>query len=208
MTLSIVGLSKRLGGRAVLAGVELAGERGQCFALLGDNGAGKSTLLRILAGILEADHGRATLGGASILGPHAPARARVGYVPEAADPPPHMTPREVSALVAALKRAPPPGPETIERLALSAFWDRPTGSLSLGQRRRACLAAALVGDVGLLLLDEPTNGLDQGGVAELAALVRERCTAGVTALIATHDLAFTEAIGATRLRLLDGRIVA
>jgi ABC-type multidrug transport system ATPase subunit len=208
MTLSVVGLSKRLGGRAVLREVALSGEGGTCFALLGDNGAGKSTLLRILGGILEADAGRATLGGASILGPHAPARARVGYVPEAADPPPHLTPREVCALVAALKGTAPPGPETIERLALGAFWDRPTGSLSLGQRRRACLAAALVGDVGLLLLDEPTNGLDQGGVAELSALVRERCGAGVTALVATHDLAFAEAIGATRLRLVEGRVIA
>ncbi len=56
-------------------------------ALFGENGAGKSTLLRILAGVLDADGGTATLDGESLLGHGAMVRARIGYVPEAADAP-------------------------------------------------------------------------------------------------------------------------
>ncbi|MRG95572.1 ATP-binding cassette domain-containing protein [Polyangium spumosum] len=208
MTLSIVELKKRLGGRLVLDGVDLVADPGEAVALFGDNGAGKSTLLRILAGVLDADRGRATLGGASILGSAAAARGHVGYVPEAADAPAHLSPRELAALVAALKRVPAPDEARLERLGLHAYWDRPFGGLSLGQRRRSCLCAALLGDVRLLLLDEPTNGLDAAGVRELTALMKERREAGTTILVATHDPAFAEAIGATRVRLSAGKLRA
>ncbi|MDC3962893.1 ABC transporter ATP-binding protein [Polyangium jinanense] len=208
MTLSIVDLNKWLGGRRVLDGVSLSAARGDVVALFGDNGAGKSTLLRILAGVLDADGGRATLDGASILGPRAAARAHVGYVPEAADAPAHLSPRELAALVAALKRVPLPDEALLERLGLRAYWDRPFGGLSLGQRRRSCLCAAILGDVRLLLLDEPTNGLDAAGVRELATLLEERRAAGTTILVATHDPAFAEAIGATRVRLSAGKLEA
>ncbi|MDI1435484.1 ATP-binding cassette domain-containing protein [Polyangium sorediatum] len=206
MTLSIVDLDKRLGGRLVLDAAGLSAARGEVVAIFGDNGAGKSTLLRILAGVLDADRGHATLDGASILGPRAAARARVGYVPEAADAPAHLSPRELAALVAALKRVPPPDEALLDRLGLRAYWDRPFGGLSLGQRRRSCLCAALLGDVRLLLLDEPTNGLDAAGVRELAGLVTERRAAGTTVLVATHDPGFAEAIGATRVRLSAGKL--
>ena len=80
------------------------------------------------------------------------------------------------------------------------------GSLSLGQRRRACLAAALVGDPALLVLDEPTNGLDAPGMAALSTLIRDRAPSGAIALIATHDLSFAESIGARQIRLTEGRL--
>jgi ABC-2 type transport system ATP-binding protein len=201
-----MGLGKWLGGREVLAGVSCAANAGEAVALFGENGAGKSTLLRILAGVLDADSGRAALDGASILGPSAAARARVGYVPEAADAPPFLSPRELVALVVALKRAKPLAPPLLERLGVGAYWDRPIGGLSLGQRRRSCLAAALVGDVRLLLLDEPTNGLDPAGVRELASLLAERCAEGTITLVATHDHAFAEMLGATELHLVAGKI--
>jgi energy-coupling factor transport system ATP-binding protein len=53
----------------------------------------------------------------------------------------------------------------------------------------------------LLVLDEPTNGLDSDGCAMLAALLREHVAAGRAALVATHDLAFADQIGASRLSL-------
>jgi ABC-2 type transport system ATP-binding protein len=224
MTLSIRGLSKLLGGRKVLDDVSLEVPPGQTLALFGQNGAGKSTLLRLLAGVMDADAGHATLdgetllesglAGRTILGAWGEARRKrsatpnkqIGYVPEAADAPPHMTPRELLALVASLKRCPLPDSSLLERLGIEGYSDQVISSLSLGQRRRTCLAAALVGEVRLLLLDEPTNGLDVSGVRMLVDVLGEHARRGGITVVATHDEPWSDQLGARRLRLVGGRI--
>jgi ABC-2 type transport system ATP-binding protein len=193
---------KRLGGRRVLDGVSLD-VPGGAAALVGPNGVGKSTLLRVAAGLLDADEGSVTLDGELLS--HARTRRRLGYVPEAADPPPQLTVREVVTLAASLKDSAPPGDDVVERLGVTSFIDQRVGALSLGQRRRACLLAALAGAPPLMILDEPTNGLDPGGVDMLAALLVERAAAGVV-LLATHDLHFAARVGARVVSLRDGRI--
>jgi ABC-2 type transport system ATP-binding protein len=206
--LRVEGLRKRFGGREVLLGVSFTCAAGENAVLLGQNGAGKSTVLRVLAGVIEPEAGEATLEGASLLAKSGKIRARIGYVPEGADPPPHLTTAELLDLVVALKRADPPPPALLERLGVPPLLEQPIQSLSLGQRRRACLAAALVGDPVLLLLDEPTNGLDPGGIATLAELLRERRSAGRAALVTTHDLAFADAIEGRRVALSGGRVLS
>jgi ABC-type multidrug transport system ATPase subunit len=173
----------------VLSRVNLRCDSG-IVVLVGPNGCGKSTLLRIVAGVLAPDEGQVRIRNRSL-----PAALRdVGYVPEGADPPPHLTVREVAALAGALRRGAAASgtmDALVDRLGVRPFLDQRVGSLSLGQRRRACLLAALIGDPWLLVLDEPDNGLDVGGQAMLAALLRERTGA---AIVATHDQAFTSAI--------------
>jgi len=193
MKLRLVDVGKRLGGRRVLdkVGLELDGG---ALAVVGPNGCGKTTLLRIVAGVLVPDEGDVLLDG------HRLDRARLGYVPEAADPPAHLTVDELLALVAALRRAPPLAPTRKAELGLDGIAGQRLGSLSLGQRRRACLGAALVGGPWLLVLDEPTNGLDPAGVDLLARLLREHAARGAI-LLATHDLAFADGLGARRLAL-------
>lgn len=206
MTLLVSGIGKLLGGRHVLEDVSFEVPPGRTLALFGQNGAGKSTLLRILAGVMDTDFGSATLDGDTLLEGRLAGRTRVGYVPEAADAPPHMTPRELLALVASLKRTGFPDSALLNRVGIQAYADQIVGSLSLGQRRRTCLAAALVGDVRLLLLDEPTNGLDSSGVRMLVDVLSDHSRAGGISVIATHDEPFATAMNAQRLRLVDGRI--
>lgn len=207
MSLVIERVQKRFGGREVLQGLSLTCERGESVAVVGPNGAGKSTLLGVVAGLLEPEAGSVTLEGDPLIGRHAPARARLGFVPEGAEPPPHLLAGELLALCAALKQADLPPASLLERIGVTPLLEQPIGSLSLGQRRRTCLAAALVGEPLLLVLDEPTNGLDPGGVEMLASLLRERREAGGMALISTHDLAFAEAAGARLVKLENGRAV-
>lgn len=206
MTLSIVGISKCLGGRKVLDDVSFDVPSGEILALFGQNGAGKSTLLRILAGIMDADAGQATLDGQTILEHRLPGRTALGYVPEAADAPPHLTPRELVTLVASLKQARVVDADLLTRVGADGYADQLVGSLSLGQRRRTCLAAALVGDVRLLLLDEPTNGLDADGVRMLAEVLRDHAGRGGLSVVATHDDGFATLMQARRLRLVAGRV--
>jgi ABC-type multidrug transport system ATPase subunit len=204
--LEVEGIQKRLGRRKVLHGVSLACAANEIVVLLGENGAGKSTLLRIIAGVLPPDAGEVRLDGASILGRHVAGRKRLGYVPEAAEPLPQLTGGELVALVAALKACAPPPAELVDRLGVRGTLEQRIGSMSLGQRRRLCLLAALVGDPAVLILDEPTNGLDPDGVAMLLALLEERRAAGATILLATHDLDFVGGVSGRIVRLKDGAL--
>jgi ABC-2 type transport system ATP-binding protein len=195
MRLELRGLGKRLGGKIILDGLDLHVDDGENVAVVGPNGVGKSTMLKIVAGVLPRGEGDVLLDGESLLA-HPRLRAHVGYVPEGADPLPHLTVGELLDLTASLRRTGKLPEAQRDRLGVAPILHQRLGTLSLGQRRRACLAAALVGEPWLLLMDEPTNGLSVDGIAELAGLLRERRAAGKSCLVATHDAAFAEAITA------------
>jgi ABC-2 type transport system ATP-binding protein len=197
-------VGKRYGARWAVRGVSFRCDGGEALAITGANGAGKSTLLAVCAGVLDPDRGDVAIAGESIAGRRAPARRRLGYVPEAADPPPHLTGDEVLSLVAALKGAAPLSDALRDRLGLADLGPVRLGAMSLGQRRRTCLGAALIGDPTVLLLDEPTNGLDTAGVDVLHALLTERRASGAAIVLATHDRAFIDRLQARELSLTGG----
>jgi ABC-type multidrug transport system ATPase subunit len=201
------GVDKRLGRRVVLAGASLIFDGPGVLALRGENGAGKSTLLRLVAGVIQTDAGRIRIDDKDLDRDRVSALAALGYVPEAAELPPLLTVRELTALVVSLKRCAPAGDALALRLGADAILDRPLGALSLGQRRRALLLAALVGDPALLALDEPSNGLDVEGVRMLIDLLKERSERGRAAIVATHDAAFADAIATERAELVGGKVV-
>jgi ABC-type multidrug transport system ATPase subunit len=205
--LVVADVRKLLGGRPALDGVSLVWDRPGTLVVFGENGAGKSTLLRVVAGVLAADAGEVSLFGHRLAVDRLAALRHVGYAPEAADLPPHLGVGELVALVAALKGVPRPPPALAERLGVAPLFGKRLGALSLGQRRRAGLLAALVGDPDLLLLDEPTNGLDASGVTTLAELLDERTAAGRSALVATHDRPFIERVAAESVEIRAGRML-
>jgi ABC-type multidrug transport system ATPase subunit len=194
-------LGVRVGGRWAVRELSLACGAGEVVALVGANGAGKTTVLRALAGVLPIERGAVELAGRPLRGA---ARRRVGFVPEAADPPGHLTALELLSLVAALRGAELPDAPARGRFFPATLDDAALGSLSLGERRRVCLAAAQVGAPVLLLLDEPENGLDAGGLEMLIeALTGERAR-GAAILVATHDRALIAALGAREVQLAAG----
>ena len=195
-------LVKRRGGRRVLDGASFSVGCGEVAALVGANGAGKSTILAIVAGVLAPDQGWVSIDGAT-----SGARRKLGYVPEAADPPGHLTAGELLALVAGLRRSSPLDPAVRARLGLDALAAHRIDRMSLGQRRRACLGAALVGDPPALVLDEPDNGLDTDGLDALVELVAAARTRGAGVLVATHDPAMRDRLAARTLTLADGKVV-
>jgi ATPase subunit of ABC transporter with duplicated ATPase domains len=79
--------------------------------------------------------------------------------------------------------------------------------MSLGQRRRVCLAAALIGDPALLLLDEPSNGLDADGIEALIDIAEETTARGAAVVLATHDRELIAALNGVELALGDGGVV-
>lgn len=206
------GISKTLRGRLVLDALDLTCEGADVCVILGENGSGKSTLLRVLCGMIEPDSGTVSIQGHLLGGGGVQARRHLGYVPDGTDTLPELSLREYISLVRALRRL--PADESSERellawrerLELRTAWHQRLHTLSYGQRKRAGLLAALLGEPWLLLLDEPSNGLDTEGVSLLCQLCEERRRAARVTLLASNDLPFVARLRARALRLRDGKL--
>jgi cobalt/nickel transport system ATP-binding protein len=191
----------------VLQDISFRVSAGECVGIVGANGAGKSTLLWCLLGLLEA-RGTVRFFGDK-LGKSALRRIGVVFqnpedqlfMPRLIDdislPVLNRGNEERAATERALK--------ALDQVSLRDAAERPAAQLSLGERKRAAIAAALAGDPELLLLDEPTAELDGRAVRQLSAALRELTMAR---LIASHDLAFLKGLTQRVLVLSQGRIIA
>ena len=176
-------------GQPVLAEVDLALAPGLTL-VVGRNGCGKSTLLKLAAGIDPPDAGRIEIDGHDLWRAEVAARAGLAYVPEHPDLTPYATIAEILALVCDLRGA--PRASAAAALAFSGLdgglAGRSVRELSMGQRRKAVLAAARIGNPRQLLLDEPLEAMDRAGRADVLAWIEDRRAAGALVLVASHDL--------------------
>jgi len=202
---SCEGLEKRYGPQEALRGLDLEVPEGTLFGFLGPNGAGKSTTLRILAGLVRADAGKASLFGTDVRR-HVDAAARAGFLIENAVFPPHLTARHVLRRTAAFMGA--DYDETpLERVGIAHARDRKTAGFSHGMRQRLGLACALLGKPDLLVLDEPQNGLDPEGLRTIRGILREEHGRGCTILVSVHRLGEVEGLCTHAAIVVSGRIV-
>jgi ABC-2 type transport system ATP-binding protein len=199
VVLVIEQLGVRRGGRMIFEGLELEADAGEIVGVVGVNGCGKSTLLACVAGVLAPRDGQILVDGASVWGSRGErvrARKALGYVPEGADPPGFLVANELWSLCAATREASAPSQELRDALGLDELRDQAIERMSLGQRRRACLGAALIGPPKLLVLDEPDNGLDAKRLDALVTLVKRHAAGGGTTVLASHDAALLDQLGA------------
>ena len=205
-------LTKDYGSVVAVRDVSFSVGAGEVVGFLGPNGAGKTTTLRILAGFLGATSGSVSIAGFDVARQSLEARARLGYMPEAAPLYPELRVREYLAFRAALKRV---GrrerkvavSRALEQAAVLDVAETPIGQLSKGYRQRVALADALVANPPLLILDEPTAGLDPNQIIEVRRLVRELGKSH-TILLSTHILPEVEAVCDRALVIAGGRLVA
>src|SRR6185369_2392023 len=178
-------------GEPVLAGVDLEIGSGLTL-LLGPNGCGKSSLLKLAAGVEEPDEGRVEIDGHDLWSDEVAARRTLAYVPEQPDLTPYATVREILALVCRLRGEPrEKGEEALELVGLRALAHRSVRELSMGQRRRAVLAAARVGTPRHVLLDEPLEAMDRGAREDILAWIDRLLAANAaetTVLVVSHDI--------------------
>ncbi|NKI42963.1 heme ABC transporter ATP-binding protein [Streptomyces physcomitrii] len=210
------GLSVGLGGRRVLASVDLLARAGEVLALVGPNGAGKSTLLSALAADLTPDEGTVLLSGRPAAAwPSRELALRRAVLPQSAA---LSFPFPVTEVVR-MGRAPWAGtprededePAVREAMAateVTALGARSFPSLSGGERARVALARVLAQRTGLLLLDEPTAALDLRHQELVLRIARERAAAGDAVVVVLHDLNLAAA-HADRVAVLHrGRLAA
>jgi ABC-2 type transport system ATP-binding protein len=198
-----------------LDGVSFSLEPGELVGYIGPNGAGKSTTIKTLAGILVPTSGRCEVLG------RVPWRERIEHVRRIGAVFGQRTQLwwdlpviESFELLRDIYRVPEKAyaaarDELVPLLDLAPLLDVPVRQLSLGQRMRCDLAAALLHAPSILFLDEPTIGLD--AVSKLAVrdfvrkLNRER---GVTVILTTHDMDDIEALCTRVIVIGGGRILS
>lgn len=190
------GLTVRLGGQAVLLGVDFSIDRGEIVTIVGPNGSGKSTLLRALIGALPPAAGRIT---------RAPG-LRIGYVPQrlAIDPTLPMTVGRFLSLP--VRRRPDETAAALARAGVPQLEQRQMADLSGGQFQRVLLARALLERPDILILDEATQGLDQPGSAAFYRQIEEvRRDLGCAVLMVSHELHVVMA-ASDRVVCLNGHV--
>jgi oleandomycin transport system ATP-binding protein len=207
------GLTKRFGSTQALAGIDLTAREGTVLGVLGPNGAGKTSAVRILATLIGADSGTATVAGYDVARDSQRVRQNIGLTGQYASVDEDLTGTENLMLIGELLNLRRPAARTraAELLAwfdLTAAADRPAKTYSGGMRRRLDLAASLVGRPAVIFLDEPTTGLDPAKREEMWDVVRSLVGDGSTVLLTTQYLEEADAL-ADDITVIDhGRVIA
>ena len=195
-------------------GITASIQPGEAVGYIGANGAGKSTTIKMLTGILVATSGRVRTCGYDPLPQRRQLAREVGVVfGQRSQLWWDLPLRDSFRILGAIHRL-PTGDATarteqlVDRLGLADLLDTPVRQLSLGERMRGEVAAALVHRPRLLVLDEPTIGLDMISKERLRQfLVAERAEFGTTLLLTTHDMGDIERL-CDRVLVIDrGRLV-
>jgi ABC-2 type transport system ATP-binding protein len=186
--ISVRDLRKTYNGVEALAGISFEVGEGEVFGLLGPNGAGKTTTVEILEGYRRRDGGDVSVLGHDPGGAPRALRERIGVVLQQSELASNLTVRELLRVFAGYYARPRDVDEVIELVGLGDKRDARLKTLSGGQRRRADLGVALVGDPDLIFLDEPTTGFDPSARRTAWGMIRSLRSLGKTILLTTHYL--------------------
>ncbi|MEV0107681.1 ATP-binding cassette domain-containing protein [Nocardia sp. NPDC050799] len=188
-------------------------ERGAAVGYIGANGAGKSTTIKMLTGILVPTSGSVRTCGLEPIRQRRELASRIGVVfGQRSQLWWDLPLRESFTILAAIHRLDPAAgrvrtAELVEQLEMADTLDTPVRQLSLGQRMRAEVAAALLHSPELIILDEPTIGLDVLSKQRLREFLRtERAERGTTLVLTTHDMGDIERLCDRVLVVDHGRL--
>ena len=211
------GLCAWYGAAQILYDVGIEVRRGEVVALMGRNGAGKSTTLKTLIGMLDKRRGRVSFLGADISKsePHHAARMGLGFVPEDRRIFTDLTVMENLEVGRQPPRRWPDGSQapvwTPERLFklfpnLGEMPDRQGGRMSGGEQQMLTVARTLIGNPYLVLLDEPSEGVAPVIVEQMAHMILELKSQGVSILLSEQNMHFAELVSDRAYVLEKGQI--
>jgi ABC-2 type transport system ATP-binding protein len=207
--LRVQALDTGYGPVQVLWSIDLRVVAGEILGLLGANGSGKSTLLRAITGQLPLWAGTVMIAGVDLAAAPEQAKAKFGYVVDAADLPPTLTGMQYLELIASIKGCGPtdwPADDLLELLSLSLYANQLIGEYSFGTRVKFAISAALLGSPPLLVFDESLNGLDPVASWRVKQLLRDLARSGQHGVIlSTHQLETVAALCDTAMLLSEGR---
>ena len=207
LALSVNGLNKSYGSFEVLKNLDLSIQQESILGLVGLNGSGKTTTIECILGLQASNSGSITLFDYSPRSLHETQGKIVGIF-DTSSLHPNLTLRQSLEHAALLTENQVRSPEQVEELlSIKQFTTFKIRHLSLGNKRRASLAHALLGNPDFIVLDEPFNGLDAGGVDDVLELIqRLNKEEGTTFLLSSHQLPYLESICSHIAILHEGAI--
>jgi ABC-2 type transport system ATP-binding protein len=187
--IQVADLRKRYGSVEAVRGINLDIAGGEIFGLIGPDGAGKTSTFQVLAGIMEASAGSATIFGR----PAREARCQTGYLTQTFSLYPDLSVSENIRYIGELRRIPPQeiverGHRYLKMFDMDRFAGRLAGRLSGGMKQKLALVCALVPEPLVLLLDEPTTGVDPVSRREFWDTLAQLASNGLTIVVATPYL--------------------
>lgn len=187
------GLSKVYSELTALDNLNLQVRKGEIFGYIGHNGAGKTTTIRILAGMMTASSGKATIAGVDVSSGRNKIKSVVGYMPDRFGVYEQMRVWEYLDFFGAAYRI--PRRERKKRIdyvldisGAEYMRDRFVDTLSFGMKQRIGIARTLIHDPEVMLLDEPANGLDPKARIQMRQLLRRLADSGKTLIVSSHIL--------------------
>ncbi|KAF7990337.1 hypothetical protein HCN44_000142 [Aphidius gifuensis] len=194
-----------------LKGVSMDFYHGEITALLGHNGAGKTTMMSILSGLIESSNGVVIINGKNILDDNV-INDNVGLCPQVNITVPDLNVYQQVLFFAKLRgknKTPAQIKDDVDNLISKVnLQDKKNcipDQLSGGQKRRLCLAMAVIGDANVLIFDEPTSGLDAESKREVWDIILA-LKSDKTILISTHDMEEADILGDRIAIMHSGRL--
>jgi ABC-2 type transport system ATP-binding protein len=209
---SVENLTVTYGAFTAVENLSFTVKTGEIYGLLGPNGAGKTSTIKVLVGIIEAKQGKITVYGTPLQN-ETEAKAHIGYVPEEVVLLDTLTPREFLEFVASIRKLDKNTVnQRIERFTtafeLKQYFDTPIAALSMGNKQKVAIIAALLHDPPLLILDEPQVGLDARSSKILKELITYHAKKGGAVIFSTHIMEVAEKL-CTRVGIINkGKIIS
>lgn len=207
------GLSKDYGGRPAVTGLSLAVAQGEFFGFLGPNGSGKSTTIKMLCGMVRPTSGRAAVLGLDPVHDSVRVKAAVGVLPEEVNTYERLTATELLVFTGRMHGLSRDESESraADLLQLVQISEADRGKVivdySMGMRKKAALACALIHAPRVLFLDEPFNGIDAVACDHLRRVFTRLTERGVTIFFSSHVLEVVEKLCTRAAVIRDGRLV-
>lgn len=191
--ITVSGLKKHFAEMLAVDNLSFDVHPGEIFGLVGPDGAGKTTTLRILAGVLAADGGAATIAGHDVLQDPESAKPELSYMPQRFGLYDDLRVDENIQFYADLFAVPrmtreQRATQLLAAAGLSEFRKRLAGNLSGGMKQKLGLVCALIHTPRVILLDEPTNGVDPVSRRDFWRILYSLVAGGVAILTSTSYL--------------------
>ena len=211
LAVQVEGLVVNYGTFTAVENLSFQVRTGEIYGLLGPNGAGKTTTLKVLVGTLQPKAGKVEIFNTP-LSDEVTVKSHIGYVPEEVVLLDSLTPREFLEFIASVRNIDRKSINLrIDKLTLAfqltQYFDTPIAALSMGNKQKVAIIAALMHEPQLLILDEPLIGLDARSSRILKELINFQAKKGGAVIFSTHIMEVAEKL-CSRVGIINkGRIV-